>query len=199
MTKGTQLWPNDRMRAFFHAHIRRETALDDAAADRLTASLMKAVNRMLVWEMPEPVAAEIAPAVVTTPPPAKTKTKGGGKSPVAKAGDGKSNESKQPSQPPTIVPTASVGGSSRSQLAQSRSGAHGFDPYAFSATVVLSKTGREGLIKRLADIKSVEHLKSFADAQHLGIDRNLAKADELRKAIVAATEQRLADRRAAAS
>ena len=209
MTKGTQLWPNDRMRAFFHAHIRRETALDDAAVDRLTASLLKAVNRMLVWEMPEPVAADVAPAVVAappTPPAGKTKTKGGGKIPVAKAGDGKAAESKQ--QPPQQVPQGIPGGSSRSQLAQTRaldskaaagSGANGFDPYAFSATVVLAKTGREGLIRRLADIKTVEHLKKFADAQHLGIDRNLAKADELRKAIVAAAEQRLADRRAAAS
>ena len=204
MTKGTQLWPNDRMRAFFHAHIRRETALDDAAAERLTASLLKAVNRMLVWEMPEPVAAEILPAIATTTtPPAKVKTKGGGKGQVAKAGDGKNGESKHQSQaapaPPPSPSPLPIGGSSRSQLAQSRSGANGFDPYAFSATVVLAKTGREGLIKRLADIKTVEQLKSFADAQHLGIDRSLAKADELRKAIVAATEQRLADRRAAAS
>ena len=198
MTKGLQLWPNDRMREFFRVHIQRETALDDAAADRWTASLLKAVNRMLVWEMPEPVAAEPArpvQAAAATLAPAKGKSKG-----ASKGGDAKAGSAKQ--QPQHSAP----GGSSRSQIAQSKaaeakpsSGGNGFDPYAFSATVVLAKTGRDGLIKRLTDIKTAEHLKIFADAQHLGIDRNLSKADELRTAIVTAAEQRLADRRAAAS
>ena len=53
MSKGKQLWPGDTMRAFFRAHIRRETALDDATTERLAEALNKAVNRMLVWEMPE--------------------------------------------------------------------------------------------------------------------------------------------------
>ena len=74
-----------------------------------------------------------------------------------------------------------------------------FDPYAFSAIVVLAKTGKDGQLKRLADIKNVEHLKAFADAQHLAVDRTLKKADDLRRAIASATEQRLADRKAAAS
>jgi hypothetical protein len=52
MSKGTQLWPGDKMRSFFSAHIRRETSLDNAAAERLAAALTKAVNRMLVWDMP---------------------------------------------------------------------------------------------------------------------------------------------------
>ena len=52
MSKGTQLWPGDKMRSFFSAHIRRETSLDDAAAERLAEALTKAVNRMLVWETP---------------------------------------------------------------------------------------------------------------------------------------------------
>lgn len=74
-----------------------------------------------------------------------------------------------------------------------------FNPYAFSAMVVLSKTGKDGLLKKLADIKTAENLKALAEAQHLAIDRSLKKADDLRKAIAAATEQRLADRKAAAS
>lgn len=74
-----------------------------------------------------------------------------------------------------------------------------FDPFAFSPIVVLVKTGKDGLMKRLLDIKSVEHLKAFADAQHLAVAPSIKKIDELRKAIVAATEQRLADRKAAAS
>lgn len=74
-----------------------------------------------------------------------------------------------------------------------------FDPFAFSPIVVLVKTGKDGLMKRLLDIKSVENLKAFAEAQHLAVAPSIKKIDELRKAIVAATEQRLADRKAAAS
>jgi hypothetical protein len=74
-----------------------------------------------------------------------------------------------------------------------------FDPYAFSAMVVLAKTGKDGLLKRLGEIKSVEHLKALADAQHLAVSPSLKRLDDLRKAIVSATEQRLADRKAAAS
>lgn len=74
-----------------------------------------------------------------------------------------------------------------------------FDPYAFSLIVVLAKTGKAGLAKRLSEIKSTEHLRALAEAQHLAVNASLKKPDELRKAIVAATEQRLADRKAAAS
>ena len=54
-------------------------------------------------------------------------------------------------------------------------------------------------MKRLAEIKSAEHLKAFAEAQHLAVNPSVKKLDDLRRAIAAATEQRLADRKAAAS
>lgn len=135
------------MRAFFRAHIRRETKLDDAAAERLAGALTSAVNRMLVWD---------ANAPETAPP----------------SGPAKSGSA-------TAAPR--------------------FNPFAFSALVALAKGGREGLLKRLSEIRSAEDLKTFAEAQHLAIDRTVKKPEELRKAIVAATEQRLADRKAAAS
>lgn len=74
-----------------------------------------------------------------------------------------------------------------------------FDPYAFSAVVVLTRSGRDGLMQRLAEITNREHLVALADAQHLAVDRVLPSAEELRAAIVAAAEQRIANRRAAAS
>jgi hypothetical protein len=151
MTKGTQLWPGDTMRAFFRAHIRRETQLDDAAAEKLTSALTKAVNRMMVWETPP----DAAPAISSSSG-AKSKT---------------------------------------GQLVD----ASAFDPYKFSVVVVLAKTGRDGLLKRLAEIKTADNLRALAEAQHLAVASNLKKTDELRKAIVSATEQRLADRKAAAS
>ena len=153
MTKGTQLWPGEKMRGFFRAHIRRATKLNEADGERLVDALAKAINFMRVWEMPEaPPAAEPAKAAAQVKPAAADTTD-----------------------------------------------AKPFDPYAFSAMVVLSRTGRDGLLKRLADIKTAENLKALAEAQHLAIDRNLKKVEDLRKAIAAAAEQRLADRKAAAS
>lgn len=156
MSKGTQIWPGDRMREFFRVHVRRTTSLSGEEAEKLVDALVKAVNFMRVWDVPEP-----APA-----PAGKTKSA----SPVVtNDGAGKAAEAKA------------------------------FDPYAFSAIVILARTGRDGLMKRLAEIKSADNLKALAEAQHLAIDRNLKKVDDLRKAIAAATEQRLADRKAAAS
>ena len=62
MSKGIQLWPGDRMRAFFRGHIRRETALDTKSTEKLVEALTKATNRMLVWGMPEEAPAKPAAA-----------------------------------------------------------------------------------------------------------------------------------------
>jgi hypothetical protein len=153
MSKGKQLWPGDKMLAFFRAHIRRETSLDDASADRLATALTKAVNRMLVWEMP---------------------------------GD---NEAAAP-----IEKSAST-----SHAAERHARAENFNPYLFSVIVVLTKHGRDGLLKRLQEIKSAEHLRAFAEAQHVPVEPTLKRTEDIRKAIVVAAEQRLADRKAAAS
>lgn len=151
MSKGTQLWPGDRMRSFFSAYARRETSLDDAAVERLSTALTKAVNRMLVWEMPEVDA------------------------PASDAG-----------KPAVATATA-------------KAQAEPFNPYRFSALVVLAKQGRSGLLKRLQEIKSAENLRAFAEAQHVPVDAKLKRVDDIRKAIAAGVEQRLADRKAAAS
>lgn len=74
-----------------------------------------------------------------------------------------------------------------------------FDPYAFGAVVTLERSGRAALLERLDAIKSVEHLRELAEAQHLSVDPGLSDPAELRLAIVAGAEGRVADRRAAAS
>ncbi|MGE0053794.1 MAG: hypothetical protein AB7S74_06255 [Hyphomicrobium sp.] len=166
MSKGVQLWPGDRMRAFYRRHITAESSLDPKTTERLVEALTKATNRMLVWEMPaEPAAAKVEGGKAAK---ASAKT-----SAQTNAKSGKSPES-APNDPP-------------------------FDPYAFSAMVILAKQGSDALAARLAGIKSVDHLKKLADAQHLGFDRSLTKIDDVRKALLKAAEQRLADRRAAAS
>ncbi len=174
MSKGVQLWPGDRMRAFYRRHLAAETSLDARAVERLVEALTKATNRMLIWEMPPEPACEAqeASANLKTGKAAKSK-------PAAPAKDAQATDAKASQVPAKPEPS--------------------FDPYAFSAMVILAKQGREGLAKRLAEIKSVEHLNKLADAQHLGFDRSLTKIDDIRKALLASAEQRLADRRAAAS
>lgn len=74
-----------------------------------------------------------------------------------------------------------------------------FDPYAFSLVSFYRRSGRDALMSRLNGITSVAHLRKLAEAQHVMIGPEITDADALRTAIVEGTEQRLADRRAAAS
>lgn len=190
MTKGVQLWPGDSMRAFYRRHIARETALDATSTERLVEALTKATNRMLVWQMPDE-AGRMAPA--STAPAAA----------VPKAADKKAADAKPADKGKPAKGDAAAAKAAKSDPAPQPT-APGeaekpFDPYGFSAMVILARQGKDALAKRLAEIKSVEHLKQLADAQHLGINRSLTKIEDVRKAVLAATEQRLADRRAAAS
>ena len=162
MSKGKQLWPGDEMLSFFRVHIRRETSLDAEAAEKLAAALTKAVNRMLVWEMPAAVLADEPDAA-----------------------------SEAPASAPKIV--------SESEVQERHDRAENFNPYRFSALVALAKHGRDGLMLRLKEIKSAENLRAFAEAQHVPVDASLKRTDDIRKAIVAGVERRLADRKAAAS
>lgn len=74
-----------------------------------------------------------------------------------------------------------------------------FDPHAFSLIVVLTKQGADGLMGRLLAIEDIDHLRELARAQHIAVDAALADAAAVRAAIVTGTEQRIANRRAAAS
>jgi len=74
-----------------------------------------------------------------------------------------------------------------------------FDPFAFSAVVLLARAGRDALMERLTAIDRLDHLRKLAAAQHLGVDGTIADIAEVRAAILAAAERRLADRHAAAS
>ena len=171
MTKGSQIWDGDRKRAFFRAYIQRETSLDAAGAEKLAEALSKAVNMMRVWDLPEPATPAASDSSSSEPTPADK----------------------------TALETTTPENKKARHKASPRDAAAPFDPYAFSLMVVLAKTGKDGLAKRLAEIKTAEHLRALAEAQHLAVNTALKKPEDLRKAIVAATAQRLADRKAAAS
>jgi hypothetical protein len=74
-----------------------------------------------------------------------------------------------------------------------------FDPFAFSAVVVLARFGRGALMDRLIAIEKLEHLRKLAAAQHLCVGSAIEDPAELRAAIVEAAERRMVDRHAAAS
>lgn len=73
-----------------------------------------------------------------------------------------------------------------------------FDPYEIGAVVTLHRHGAGVLMERLASISRLEDLRMLASAQNLAVGAGWSTADELRAAIVACAEQRLAERRAAA-
>lgn len=74
-----------------------------------------------------------------------------------------------------------------------------FDPFAFSAVALLTRKGRSGLAQALDGIGRAEDLRRLAEAQHLVLPDGLADVALLREAVIAATERRIAERRAAAS
>lgn len=74
-----------------------------------------------------------------------------------------------------------------------------FDPYQLNVIVIFRTRGRDAVLAQLGDIDDVEHLRLLAREQQLGIAPDLASASDIRHAIVAAAERRIANRRAAVS
>ena len=74
-----------------------------------------------------------------------------------------------------------------------------FDPYAFGAVVILERHGPDVLLTHLDGIDDVLHLRQLAEAQHLSVDPAITQVPDLRSAILRGAEERIAERRAAAS
>lgn len=169
MAGSAQFWPGPRMRAFFRSILAAEPGVDEKLAERLADRLTKRINRMLVWDPGEVDLPSEEPAARSTVSGTDTKPAKHENAPP----DGAESEA------PKVDAT--------------------FDPFAFSVVVVLKRQGSSALIKRLESVTSAAHLHQIAVAQHLGVDKHIRSVKKLREAIVAGAEQRLADRRAAAS
>lgn len=108
-------------------------------------------------------------------------------------------------QPAAPRPAAGVAAEapSRTNAGETTAGetlaAEAFDPFAFTAVVVLKRQGADVLKQRLAEIDEPAHLRLLADKQHLGVPADAKDAASLREAILAAAQARIDDRRAAAS
>lgn len=85
------------------------------------------------------------------------------------------------------------------QRAEPQVSAAEFDPYSPNVVVVFRTRGREAVLEELTSIDDIACLRLLAREQQLGISHDLDEAAEIRLAIVAAAERRIANRRAAAS
>ncbi len=169
MAGSAQLWPGPRMRAFFRSVFLAEPGIDAPLADRLADACVKRINRMLVWD---------AAGAASTEPVANT-AKSEAPSPVA------TDNAQAPISPADTTAAAPA--------------KPAFDPFAFSVVVVLKRKGRGALAEALKAIHSAADLRKLADAQHLGVDPAIKDIKSLREAIIKGAEQRMADRKAAAS
>jgi len=74
-----------------------------------------------------------------------------------------------------------------------------FDPFSPNVIVVVRKAGRDAALAELGAIDSADNLRLLAREQRLTVDADLSSVAELRAAIVAAAERRIANRMAAAT
>lgn len=181
MSRASQISDRKRIEAFFREVFRDEAGIAAGAAGTLAESCARRIKRVVVWD--DAAAADsaevpLAAAQALTPQNTATPQNDAPMTPAAPVLPAEAPTAHEPA-PPMV--------------------AAAFDPYAFSAVVVLTKTGKDGLLKRLAAIDRPEHLKKLAEAQHLAVDASLSSIAELRAAIVKAAEGRIANRRAAAS
>ena len=90
--------------------------------------------------------------------------------------------------PPPPVPTPTP-----------RPAAAPFDPFSPNVIVAVRKSGRDAALAALGGIDSADHLRLLAREQRLAVPADLSSAEDLRAAIVAAAERRIANRMAATS
>lgn len=99
-----------------------------------------------------------------------------------------------PSPPPNPAPSAVIPESPAAPVVASP-----FDPFSPNIIVVVRKAGRDAALAALNAIDSADNLRLLAREQRLTVGADLSSVVELRSAIVAAAERRIANRMAAAS
>jgi hypothetical protein len=101
-------------------------------------------------------------------------------------------DAKIPHQDQSPRPSVTIGSTSEKP-------APAFDPFSPNVVVVLRTSGRDAALAALATIESPENLRRLAREQRLNFGGDFSSAADLRAAIVAAAERRIANRLAAAS
>jgi len=215
------------MRTFFRSIFKGESGVSDELADRLADVCERHINRMLVWNGEPTVRSDEnqrQDAIPARQIDHQVKDETVARRGRAKSGKARQGDDDRPTAATLEELSETEAGApwsmehleepftgmdavahSRAEVSgpvspnQERKSEPSFDPFAFSAIVILARSGADALMARLKEIQKAEHLRQLADAQHLGVGLKVRRAAELRKAIVRGAKQRLADRRAAAS
>lgn len=191
MRRATQISDPDKLEGFLRDVFMAEASLSPVTATTLARATARRIKRMVVWDQ-----ADTTPAERLAPRPLPSAA-------AEPAHVVAADPHRVPHPPKAEVtraaapPSPSASGPSRSDIPPAPQPP--FDPYGFNAVVVLTRAGKDGLMKKLGAIDKPEHLRKLAEAQHLAVDKSITAAAELRLAIVKAAEQRIANRRAAAS
>lgn len=200
MAKSVKSLTGPEKDAFLRRALAAESAISPATVQRLAKKLERDLTRVWVRSgalddtKPARNATSKTTAAVTPAQSAQTSTydaKVEG-APIGKPrlalGRTKAPADKTSRPPNSTSPT-------HRQAAASKSAP--FDPYSPNVIVVLRKSGREQVLEALSSISEAEQLRLLAREQQLGIAQDLVTLDEIRLAIVAAAERRIANRRAA--
>lgn len=176
MRKKTKALSGASQDAYFRRVLKAHPDLSAGERDKLVRRLRQEVAQLRVRVEPRsesetapPVRAEPTQAAVSLPAPPPEPVALFAPAPVA-----------IPAKPPAAV-------------------ALPFDPFSPNVIVVLRKAGRDAALAALDAIDSPDNLRLLAREQRLTVGTDVCSAAELRIAIVAAAERRIANRMAAAT
>lgn len=169
MAKSSRTLSGAAKDRYFERVLESEPELDDGTRERLLARLTT----------------DVALVALKAAPRRRTPAAGKASSPLANGMGCTEPRAVRACEPPPVPSNAESDGA--------------FDPYSPNVIVVIRTQGRDAVMAELHGIADVDRLRLLAREQQLGIEPGLSSADEIRSAIVAAAERRIANRRAAAS
>lgn len=185
---------------FFKRFFTEAGGLDEPTADRLTECSKQVFSSVRVRKNAEALNAD-STATATKPAPAPKKQAAEARDTSRKQHEPTSRSPKTKAPDPVAVEPAKPDISLAEQLqASPPETTEDADPFVFGLVPVYKREGAEGLLVKLAEIRSVAHLRAMAKAQQIVLARELRTGDidvvTLRAAILEAVEKRVADRRA---
>jgi len=174
MRKKTRALSGASQDAYFRRVLKAHPDLSAEERDRLLRKLRQEVAQLRVRLEPrrdvEPPSAALAASPAATMRRARSSPSADPPAPAARP------------EPPPAPPVAPP-----------------FDPFSPNIVVVVRKAGRDAALAALGAIDSLDNLRLLAREQRLTVGADLSSTAELRSAIVAAAERRIANRMAAAS